>query len=160
MKKLRMNMLKLDRLLWEKGHQAMRVTTKSTAQFIQGHFHGSPKGFHDRTGALRASITGDYLETKANEIRGFVSAGDMKPGSEGIPNKAYAPYVEFGVNNPSTPFLRPGVLMMARAIKATFAIIMKVRTREIHSTSLGRKRPTELGQRIGLGISKTKGVMG
>jgi len=114
--KTQANILRFNRGLFKQGRGALQLAGKLTAISIRQTYNRRGKGFRDVTGALRKSIVGGFLRAMPDELQGHVSAGDDRIGSEGIPTRAYVAYVEFGVNRPSTPFLRPGVQVNKRKI--------------------------------------------
>ena len=97
---------------------AVDSVMKNTAEHIKREFSGRTKGFEDRTGALRASIKGGFLENRGNEIIGFVGAGDDTIGSNRKPTRDYVHFVELGefYGHGHTSFLRAGMMEQSRKI--------------------------------------------
>ena len=95
---------------------------KNTADDIKVQFKGgrTAPGFKDRTGALRASITGGVIDSpdEGDEV-GFIGAGDDRIGSDGKRTRDYVTHIEFGEFSKAgnTSFLRAGVQKNFRQIK-------------------------------------------
>ena len=121
-KELDKAMTELNKAIEKNGRAVMDKVANKTADGIKAVFDGSNVGFKDRTGSLRRSIVGGLVQSRADEIVGFVGAGNGMPGSEGRPNREYVTLIEFGEFSRAgrTSFLRDGVNLAAHNIFQTF----------------------------------------
>ena len=94
----------------KEGEKVIGSFSEELAEGIKTVFDGSNIGFQNRTGALRRSINGGFLEKTDDALIGFISAGDDEIGSNQVPNREYAAFVEFGEFSRAgkTSFLRAG----------------------------------------------------